>query len=285
MKKGKWFWTVVFTVSIAFLVTHISITQGDNIANLIQEQLKNEYKPVKALLPAGVTISTDFKKGVGPVIGSAQMVQGDAFVVHMGQSVAYKLKKGSPLYAADTLVTNERSRINAKMNDKSVIGLAPLSSLKIDRAVYDPQKNERSSFLSLMWGRARFIVAKLTKPNYQVMTPTAVCGVRGTDFAIAVTNNGDKFPAAMGKTSRLNLIGTAHAAGPVPVTVIVVGPGGSATIGTVQGTVTVEELNAAFAALGAKPGAPVVMPLSQVMEILNAVAPNLAALSMPPEFD
>ena len=139
-----------------------------------------------------------------------------------------------------------------------------------------------------MWGRARFIVAKLTKkkPNYQVKTPTAVCGVRGTDFAMAVTDEGQKFPGVVGKTSsRLKLISTAHAAAGVTVTVVVVGPGGTVSMGTAQGTVTVSELNAAYAALGVAPGAPIAMPLSQVMTILNAVAPNLAALSMPPEFD
>ena len=288
MKKGKWFLAVVLVASAAFLLTHISISQGDNIAKLIQDQLKNEYKPVSPLLPAGVTVKPGFEKGVGPDIGSAQMVQGEALVVHKGQSVAYKLKKGSPIFAGDMLVTKERSRLNAKMNDKSVIGLAPVSKLVIDKSVYDPKKNERSSFLSLMWGRARFIVSKLTKskPNYQIKTPTAVCGVRGTDFAMAVTHEGAKFPSTHGKTSsKLNFISTAHAAGPVIVTVVVVGPNGTISVGTAQGTVTATELHAAYAAMGAAPGAPVAMPLAQVMATLNAVAPNLAALSMPPEFD
>ena len=117
MKNRKWSWSVFFAVCIAIMVTHISITQGQNVANVIQEQLKNEYKPVSPLLPPGVTVKPGFEKGVGPMIGSAQMVQGDVLVVHKGQGVAYKLKKGSPLFAGDTLVTNERSRLNAKMND------------------------------------------------------------------------------------------------------------------------------------------------------------------------
>ncbi len=288
MKKGKWVLTVVLVATAAFLLTHISFSQGDNVAKLIQDQLKNEYKPPSPLLPAGATVSPDFKKGAGPAIGSAQMVQGDAFVIHMGQTtVAYTLKKGSPLFAGDTLVTGERSRVNAKMNDKSVIGLAPVSKLVLDKSVYDPKKDERSTFLSLMWGRARFIVAKITgkKPNYQVMTPTAVCGVRGTDFAVGVTGNAHEFPTTVGKTSsRLHFISTAHAATAF-VTVVVVGPNGTVTVGTSQGTVTASELNAAYAAMGAAPGAPVALPLAQVMTTLNAVAPNLAALSMPPEFD
>ena len=288
MKKRKWFWSVFFVVSVAILVTHISITQGQNEANVIKEQLKNEYKPVSPLLPPGVTVKPGFEKGVGPVIGSAQMVQGDVLVVHNGQGVAYKLKKGSPLFTGDTLVTGERSRLNAIMNDKSGIGLAPVSKLVIDKSVYDPQKDERSSFLSLMWGRARFIVSKLMKgtPNYQVKTPTAVCGVRGTDFAIGVNNNGEMFPGVKGKaTSGLNLVSTAHAAVPVMVTVIVVGPGGTVSVGTAQGSVTLTELQAAYAALGMAPGTPVTLPLAEVMDTLNDVAPNLAALSMPPEFD
>ena len=288
MKKRKWFLTLVLVALAAFLLTHISITQSQNVADKIAEQFKKESKPVKPLLPDGVTVSPDFKKGVGPEIGNAQMVQGEVLVVHLGQSVAYTLKKGSPLFAGDTLVTNKRSRINAKMNDKSVIGLAPVSKLTIDKTVYDPQKDERSSFLSLMWGRARFIVSKITgnKPNYQVMTPTAVCGVRGTDFAIAVSPDGEQFAAFHRSFApKVSLVSKAHAAGTVPVTVVVVGPNGTVSVTTALGTTQVAELNAAFAALGAAPGAPVKLTLAQVMSTLNAVAPNLAALSMPPEFD
>ena len=288
MKKGKWFLAVVLVASAAFLFTHISITQSGSVADKIAEQFKKESKPADPLLPAGVTVKPGFEKGVGPDIGSAQMVQGEALVVHKGQSVAYKLKKGSPIFAGDMLVTKERSRLNAKMNDKSVIGLAPVSKLVIDKSVYDPKKDERSSFLSLMWGRARFIVSKLTKskPNYQIKTPTAVCGVRGTDFAIAVSPEGDQFAAFQKSFApKLSLVSTAHAAAPVTVTVIVVGPNGAVSMGTAMGTVSVGELNAAFAALGVAPGAPVTMSLAQIMTTLNAVAPNLAALSMPPEFD
>lgn len=288
MKRGKWFFSIVLVASVAFLLTHISITQSGSIADKIKEQFKKEYKPESPLLPAGVTVKAEFEPGDGPAIGSAQMVQGEALVIHKGQSAAYKLKKGSPLFAGDTLITNERSRINAKMNDKSVIGLAPVSKLVLDKSVYDPQKDERSSFLSLLWGRARFIVSKITgkKPNYQVKTPTAVCGVRGTDFALAVTPAGEEFTASRKSSApKVSLVSTAHAAAMVPVTIIVVGPNGTVGMATSMGTVTVGELNAAFAALGVAPGAPVSMPLSDVMAILNEVAPNLAALSMPPEFD
>ncbi|MFC1581151.1 FecR domain-containing protein, partial [Thermodesulfobacteriota bacterium] len=229
-----------------------------------------------------------FEKGMGPDIGSAQMVQGEALVVHKGQSVAYKLKKGSPIFAGDMLVTKERSRLNAKMNDKSVIGLAPVSKLVIDKSVYDPKKDERSSFLSLMWGRARFIVSKLTKskPNYQVKTPTAVCGVRGTDFAIAVSPDGEQFAAFQKSFApKVSLVSTAHAAAAVPVTVIVVGPNGSVTVKTTLGTTQIKDLQGAFAPEGAAPSGPVPMTLTEVLAALQSVSPELAALSMPPEFD
>ena len=288
MKRGKWFLAVVLVASAAFLFTHISITQSGNLAGKIAELFEKESKPADPLLPAGVTVKRGFEKGVGPDIGSAQMVQGEALVVHKGQSVAYKFKNGSPIFAGDMLVTKERSRLNAKMNDKSVIGLAPVSKLVIDKSVYDPKKDERSSSLSLMWGRARFIVSKLTKskPNYQVKTPTAVVAVRGTDFAIAVSPEGNQFAAFQKSFApKLSLVSTAHAAAAVPVTVIVVGPNGTVGMATSMGTVSVGELNAAFAALGKAASSPIPMTLAQVIETLNTVAPNLAALSMPPEFD
>ena len=104
--------------------------------------------------------------------------------------------------------------------------------------------------------------------------------------ATQLLNNGEMFPGVRRKTtSGLNLVSTAHAAAPLTVTVIVVGPGGTVSMGSAQGSVTVTELHAAWNALAVAQQAAVPLTLAQVMEILNAVAPNLAALSMPPEFD
>jgi hypothetical protein len=60
----------------------------------------------------------------------------------------------------------------------------------INKSVYDPKKKSRLSFLKMALGRGRFLVRKLfdlKRSRFSVKTPTAVVGVRGSDFIIRVT--------------------------------------------------------------------------------------------------
>ena len=171
-----------------FLTLNISVSEGGSLMDRLLGNFKKEHKPVKPLLPPGVEVKAGFEPGKGPAIGKAQMVQGEALVVHKGESVAYNLKKDIPLFTGDMLVTKEKSRVSVILNDQSGFALAPVSKLVIDKSIYDPEKKRRASRLSLWFGRARFMVAKISgKSEYKVRTPTAVCGVRGSDFAMAVT--------------------------------------------------------------------------------------------------
>lgn len=150
------------------------------------------FEPAKPLLAPDIQVKPEFVKGKGALIGHVQKIQGKVYVIHKGEKVAYVLKKKLPLFTGDTLITEKRSRVNAAMNDKSVFALAPLSKLVIDKSVYDAEKNTRNSLMSVLWGQVRFIVDKVAgKPNFTVKTKTAVCGVRGSDFAISVGPAGE----------------------------------------------------------------------------------------------
>jgi len=87
------------------------------------------------------------------------------------------------------LISEEQSKAQAKLNDQSIISIGPYTKLVFDKSVYDPSKPARNSLLSLLFGKARFIVTKLANfrsSPFKVRTPTAVAGVRGSDFAISV---------------------------------------------------------------------------------------------------
>lgn len=87
------------------------------------------------------------------------------------------------------MISQEQSKAQAKLNDGSFIALGPYSKIVFDKSVYDPSKPMRNSLLNLLFGKARFIVTKLANfrsSPFTVRTPTAVAGVRGSDFAISV---------------------------------------------------------------------------------------------------
>ena len=265
-----------------FLTLNISVSEGDSLMDRLLGNFKAEQKPVTPLLPPGVEVQPGFKPGQGPAIGKAQMVQGEAVVVHKGESVAYNLKKDIPLFTGDMLITMEQARVSVILNDQSVFALAPVSKLVLDKSLYDPDKQRRASRLSLWFGRARFIVAKVTgKSEYKVRTPTAVCGVRGSDFAIAVTA-GTTQTSSLPTFLRLNEAFAANG----QTTTLLTGEGTTADFtGDTGPSQTVGPNSLSSSSTGGSAMTPLEVGAAVVGSILGIVGPGLAAISMPPGID
>ncbi|MCP3953451.1 MAG: FecR domain-containing protein [Desulfobacterales bacterium] len=250
------------------------------------------FKPRVALIPDNVKISSDFVGGVEKRVGQVQKTQGKVYVIHKDGKTAYRLKAKLPVFEGDTIITGSRSRINAVMDDQSVLAMAPYAKLVISKLKYNKKKNTRSTVMGLFWGSARFIVKKLSgKPDYKVRTETAVCGVRGTDFAVSVA------PAPKGMTSSavdrfltfLNPVQEAHASpfalGQI-VTAALTGPGSSVGLGgMIGGTTFVGPASIASALTGAAASTATALGTAVAGGVLGAVGPGLGTLAMPPEFD
>lgn len=212
---------------------------GDKLAEIF----KKDIKPTVDLLPVGIEVVEGFEPGEGDPIGSVEKAVGQVLVFHPGDRKAYVLEKGTSLFTGDTLISAEKSSLYSKLNDKSEFTLAAYSKIVLDKSIYDPDKNSRDSLLSLMFGKARFIVevlSKETQEDYKVKTPTAVLGVRGSDFALSVVPVDALTVSRSSWIEKLGLIGIAHAApaGPSLVTTLVTGEkttvGFAGTVGPTQ---------------------------------------------------
>lgn len=275
-------------VTALFLAFNVSVSTGASW----KDRLLNRFKPAvppEPLLPPKVTVKPGFAVGVGKPIGEVQKTAGTVYVVHQGQDVAYKMKKNFSVFTGDTFISSKRSRLNIIMKDKSVIALAPESKLTIDKSIYDPEKDVRSSLIRVLFGRIRFIVQKVAaKPNYVVMTKTAIIGVRGSDFAISVSAGDEQTSADQSffKQVGLGKEAKAAAAPAVFVTTVLTGPATTVSFtGAVGTTVMVGPASAAMAVAGAAATTPVVVGAAAALAILQSIAPGLATLGMPPEYD
>ena len=142
------------------------------------------------MLPDGLIIEDIFKPGLGAPVGKILLVQGKAVLMHKRMPRGYWAKKGLPLFKGDTIITQQKGRIRFELNDRSIVSLASRTKMVINKSVYDPKKKSRLSFLKMALGRGRFLVRKLfdlKRSRFSVKTPTAVVGVRGSDFIIRVT--------------------------------------------------------------------------------------------------
>jgi ferric-dicitrate binding protein FerR (iron transport regulator) len=98
-----------------------------------------------------------------------------------------KAALGSPIHQGDTLRTGPAGRLRVVLQDDSVVNLANNSQLVVDESVFQPDEGAVHSVLELLKGKIRtFVSDYYTQPNanFEVHTPTAVSGVRGTDFVV-----------------------------------------------------------------------------------------------------
>jgi len=144
------------------------------------------------IVPAGLTMEDVFKPGLGAPVGKIELTQGEVVIIHADELRGYQARKDLQLYTGDTIVTLETGRTRFKLNDGSTMTMSPETKLVINRSVYDPAKKSRSSFLGMSVGKARFWVTKFSnfkRSVFKVKTPTAICGVRGSDFIAVVTRS------------------------------------------------------------------------------------------------
>jgi hypothetical protein len=154
-------------------------------------------------LPEGIVIKDKFLPGKGPSIGKVYSVQAEVIIIHSDKKYGYRAKKDLPLFEGDTIITRDKGRLEAILNDGSAIILVPRTDIELSGSIYDQAKGIRSSLINMTIGKARFLVTKLAdfkRSDFKVKTETAIAGVRGSDF-IVKTSPGFTEIAALAKTS------------------------------------------------------------------------------------
>ncbi len=104
------------------------------------------------------------------------------------------LQKMSVIYLHDTLITDADSTAQIVFTDESLLSFYPNTRFSIDHYEYHHRSKKESfgkSAMRLIEGGFRTItglIAKNSPVDYQVNTPVATIGVRGTDYAVYLKN-------------------------------------------------------------------------------------------------
>lgn len=282
MKKFLWCATIILLVSTVFGV-HSLI--GAGMEDRILTFFKKTIKPAEPLLANDITIEKEFQPGTTHKIGLIELVQGQCYLQHKGQKTAYQAKKDMPLYEGDILITGENARIQARLDDKSTFSLAEYSRLALTRIVYDSLKNSRDSEANLTFGKVRFKMIKLSdESNFSINTPTAVAGVRGSDFALMVYNLDAPSAAFSGNFfATLFSVPAAHAELNLLSTALLTGQDSTLTFAGLSGPVqSVGPFAVSVAPAGAAASIGAAVAPAVATGILESVGPGLAYMAMPP---
>ena len=167
-----------------------------------------------------------------------------------------KVNVGVEMY--DTIETLQ-SRVGITFEDDTRVQITEFSKLKIDEFVYDPSSGKGSLSIKAASGTVRYtsgLIAKNSRENIKIKTPTAVVSVRGTDFSMSVGEDGKSLIVLL--PSLPSLTGASPVVGSIEVT-------------NSSGTVVLNQAYQAtfISSAFSNPTAPVILDLNDESKINN----------------
>jgi hypothetical protein len=100
------------------------------------------------------------------------------------------LHVGIDVLQNETVDTAASSAAKLIFQDNTQFEIGPMSQVTLDRFVYDPDPSRSQVVLSVAKGAARFVTGNLPKSDYEIRTPAATIGIRGTIIEIEVATDG-----------------------------------------------------------------------------------------------
>ena len=118
-------------------------------------------------------------------VGVLKNLEGEVTVLRVGQR--QPALSGAVVLEGDRIITGAKGAAALTLVDGTVLTVGPNASLDLTHHVYDPTSQQGSLLLNLLQGTLRMITGAMAKTNpelIKITTPTAVVGVRGTDFIV-----------------------------------------------------------------------------------------------------
>lgn len=97
-----------------------------------------------------------------------------------------QLAVGNAIHQDELIRTGASSVAQLLFGDQTTLSVGPRSEVRLDRYVYNPDQSVGDVVVSFTQGALRFISGSQDPSSYQVRTPVATVGVRGTivDFLL-----------------------------------------------------------------------------------------------------
>jgi hypothetical protein len=125
-------------------------------------------------------------------VGQIKVMAGTVHLERDGKRLPAEV--GMPVRQSDSLVTGSDGTAGVTFTDNSLLSVGPNSTLAIDRYAFDSTTHAGQFDASLKKGTLAVISGKIVKQSpgaMRVHTPTSIMGVRGTEFAVKVSEGGN----------------------------------------------------------------------------------------------
>jgi len=98
--------------------------------------------------------------------------------------------RNDAVYAREVVETISQGALHLLFRDDTDLRLGSATTITLDKFVYNPETNAGELVASISRGVFRFITGKMEKQGVSLRTPTSHIGIRGTDFTVAVAEDG-----------------------------------------------------------------------------------------------
>ena len=125
-------------------------------------------------------------------IGEVALHKGNAVIDRKDGDQGVEVQKDLDVFSYDTVKTGN-GKVGIVFIDDTKVDITEHSKLLIDEFVYDPNTKTGKLSLKATLGTVRYAsgqIAKNSKQNVKITTPTASISVRGTDFAMTIDELG-----------------------------------------------------------------------------------------------
>lgn len=129
----------------------------------------------------------------GATIGTVTEIDGDGAILRDKNSVGGDV--GTNVEQMDEAVTNA-GKMRIDFVDETRLDVVDHSRVVIDEFIYDPSTGTGTLDMRATLGAVRYAsgqIAKNSRQNVRLRTPTATISVRGTDFAMVVNEIGESY--------------------------------------------------------------------------------------------
>ncbi|MDP4022103.1 FecR family protein [Methylobacterium sp. NEAU 140] len=120
-------------------------------------------------------------------IGATTVVQNDVSRVSGAQRD--RLATGEAVFRNEAVQTGADSLAKIVFVDQTNLSIGPNARVSLNQYVYSEDRPAGKVALNLLKGTYRFVTGDLEKKAYQINTPVATIGVRGTTFDVSTTGS------------------------------------------------------------------------------------------------
>jgi len=141
-------------------------------------------------------------------VGAVVAWTGDVYLYHENEPQGIKVKGMEGIYPRDTIITSVKSKVKVLMNDDSVLNLGANAKLVVKGYSLIEANDKRVSVMKLFIGTVRVLVGRVfrgSESRFQIETPTAVAGIKGTDFIVSAHEKESEIVTITGEVGARNI--------------------------------------------------------------------------------